>query len=481
MLSYSPRSQLQLRARAALELQRRGGDVAASDVPAPQFRGGAQTAQSITAPAWMLSGPSETGKTWGTLWRLDSECRRVAGGQFTLIRKTRTTISSTVLVTFLRIQELREQRGETPAAAYGGGNPEWFTYPNGTRLWIGGMDDPSKILSGERDGIYVNQAEELTEDDWETLSTRATGRGAKTDTPMLFGDCNPGPADHWIIRRRDSGALTFLESTHRDNPSLYTDAGALTPQGERSMAVLRRLTGVRKLRLADGLWVGAEGQFFEQWDEAIHVREPVDYFVIPADWPVWGAFDYGFSHNTAFGVYTRHDGTVEKLGEHVANKLLPSQNADAMDALLVRIGIPKARLRRIVAGHDAFVSKGDSEGKTIADQYKALGYTFVPAQIDRINGAAQLLTRLGNQATDPPTPATLRIWRRCTRAIVTIPAMVHDPHRPEDVLKVDAQADGTGGDDAYDETRYGLMDAQPSVGQAAVGPPRPQTQTYKPR
>lgn len=35
--------------------------------------------------------------------------------------------------------------------------------------------------------------------------------------------------------------------------------------------------------------------------------------------------------------------------------------------------------------------------------------------------------------------------------------MQHDPHRPEDVLKVDVDEDGNGGDDPYDTVRYGLM------------------------
>ena len=35
--------------------------------------------------------------------------------------------------------------------------------------------------------------------------------------------------------------------------------------------------------------------------------------------------------------------------------------------------------------------------------------------------------------------------------------MQHDPRRPEDVLKVDSDSSGDGGDDAYDMLRYGLM------------------------
>ncbi len=44
--------------------------------------------------------------------------------------------------------------------------------------------------------------------------------------------------------------------------------------------------------------------------------------------------------------------------------------------------------------------------------------------------------------------------RRCGRLIETLPALQHDPNRPEDVLKVDADEDGVGGDDAADALRY---------------------------
>ena len=37
---------------------------------------------------------------------------------------------------------------------------------------------------------------------------------------------------------------------------------------------------------------------------------------------------------------------------------------------------------------------------------------------------------------------------------LTLPLLQHDPHRSEDVLKVDVAADGSGGDDAADALRY---------------------------
>ena len=37
---------------------------------------------------------------------------------------------------------------------------------------------------------------------------------------------------------------------------------------------------------------------------------------------------------------------------------------------------------------------------------------------------------------------------------VCLPSLQHDPNRPEDVLKVDADEDGVGGDDTADCLRY---------------------------
>jgi hypothetical protein len=445
----------------ALEEQSRRQQSAEVNVGAkcPSFRGAALEIQSYRGHEWILSGPAETGKTVSTLWLLDSLLRETPRANAILARKLQVSIWGTVLVTFKRIQALREAMGEEPASAYGGEKPEWYVYPNGAKLWIGGLDNPNKILSGERDWIYVNQAEELTLNDWEVLLTRCTGRGAQTKTPMLFGDCNPGAADHWILKRE---GLQLFHSRHVDNPTLYDDDGNMTEQGTRSLAALASLTGIRKARLCDGKWVGAEGLYFEEFDETIHVIEP---FEVPADWPVWGAFDYGFAHPTAFGLFTEdNDGVIYILGEHVQNKWLPPLHCRAIRELMKICKVHPDRVRQIVAGHDCFNQRGSSDGKTIAEQYQdaldpengePIGLTMERADNDRLNGAAEMLGRLGNAELE--IKPTLYFVSRCTRTISAMTRMVHDPHRPEDVLKVNADQNGEGGDDAYDCARYGVM------------------------
>lgn len=268
----------------ALSLRRRQQQ-AGVEIKAPIFRGAAQEAQTTTAYEWITAGPAETGKTFSALWRLDRLLSTTPQSNYALVRKVGADIGPTVLRTYQRVMALSGS-GATP---YGGAHPQWYDYPNGARLWVGGMDRPGKVLSGERDGIYVNQAEELTLEDWETLSTRVTGRGAVTDHPMIFGDCNPGPPNHWIINRP---SLKVLYSKHEDNPSLYDDAGTLTEQGVRSMRMLDNLTGMRYKRLRQGLWVAAEGTVYD-FDRGIHL---IDRFPIPASWRRVCSIDFGHTN-----------------------------------------------------------------------------------------------------------------------------------------------------------------------------------------
>lgn len=435
----------------------------------PVFRGSGLEIQTYRGAEWVIAGPAETGKTWAAVWLLDSLLRQTPKAQGVLARKMLASIWGTVLVTYKRIQDLRVALGDDPVDAYGGEKPEWYTYSNGARLWVGGLDNPNKILSGERDFIYINQAEELKLGDWEILLTRCTGRGAVTKTPMLFGDCNPAAEDHWIIKR---AGLQVFPSFHKDNPSLFDDEGNLTEQGERTMSRLSTLTGVRKARLYEGKWVGVEGLYFEVWDDEKHTCER---FKIPDDWPIWGALDYGFSHPTAFGLFTQDDdGVIYLIGEHVQHKWLPPQHCRAIRRLCQRLGIDIERLRHIYAGHDIFQVRGDSRGKTISQQYREamdietndpIGLKMQHANVARIPGAALLLELLGNPTLG--MAPKIQFFKDCPRTINTMQRMVVDKDDPEDVLKVDADNDGQGGDDCYDMLRYGTLSRNRRVLRAA--------------
>src|SRR5436189_243659 len=95
---------------------------------------------------------------------------------------------------------------------------------------------------------------------------------------------------------------------------------------------------------------------------------------------------------------------------------------------------------------------GSRRGRTVAAKYGKLGMNLRSANMDRVNGWAEILHRLGD--VDAGIRPTLFIHRRCARLVECLPSLQHDPNRPEDGLKVDADEEGVGGDDAADALRY---------------------------
>lgn len=251
-------------------------------------RGAAKTLWQSRDFETVIAGPAETGKTWGCLQYGDALLWKYPGAQGVIARKEYSTLIGSAVRTYKRILGPK-----SPVLPYGGEQPQWFDYPNGSRMWLAGLDRPGKALSSERDFIYVNQVEETALEDWETLTTRATGRGAVMPYTRVFGDANPGVPNHWIIQRSRAGRLRLLESRHIDNPTLYTDAGELTEQGRRTMDVLDALTGVRRLRLRDGKWAQVEGAVYEGYDTAVHLIDP---FPIPASWRRIRSIDFGYTN-----------------------------------------------------------------------------------------------------------------------------------------------------------------------------------------
>lgn len=211
-----------------------------------------------------------------------------------IVRKTRKSMTGTALVTYeKKLFQHPPNSAESPIKTYGGERVEWYEYPNGSRLVTGGMDNPQKTLSSEYDFVYVNQAEELTADEWQALTRAASGRAGNAPYSQVFGDVNPGPPGHWILHRE---RINLIESRHEDNPTIFErDAdGRLTgnyaPGGEARIATLDAMTGTRYKRGRLGLWVAAEGQVYE-YDPAIHEIDPRP---IPDDWPRYRVIDFGY-------------------------------------------------------------------------------------------------------------------------------------------------------------------------------------------
>lgn len=300
-----------------------------------QFYGGGRQLWDLVLngePQVMIHGPAETGKSIASLALMDYLCWQNPGIQASLIRKVAADLPGTVLKSYEgKILKMPQGESDSPYGVHkhGGEHPVWYRYPNGSQIWVGGMDHPGKILSGERDLVLVNQCEELEMNDWETISTRTTGRAGVLRPGRLIGDCNPGPSTHWIIALAEAGVLKMVKSVHQDNPSLFDpETGQITDQGKLSMVALDRLTGVRYKRLRKGLWVAAEGVVYETYDPTTHIRQnpvgAIQYYVAGVDW--------GFTNPGVIQVWgVDGDGRMYRFEEvYQTGKLVAaSQEADA--------------------------------------------------------------------------------------------------------------------------------------------------------
>lgn len=309
--------------------------------------GAARQLWELTIQQVMISGPSETGKSRAALELLDRLMWKYPGAQGAIIRKTYQDTIATILPTF-------EKRVIAPALGVsirkaGGSRPTWYEYSNGSRVWVAGMDKPSRALSSERDIIFVNQAEELTVEEWETLRTRCTGRAGNVPYGQLIGDCNPAAPTHWIKKAADEGRLKMLESRHRDNPTLYNPhTGELTEAGKRTLAVLEGLTGVRKKRLCDGIWAAAEGMVYEEvWDPDIHL---VNRRVIPTAWPRYWVVDFGYTNPFCWKAFAQDpDGRLIRYRE----VYYTGRTVEEHLATILRVTLNEPRPQAIICDHDA--------------------------------------------------------------------------------------------------------------------------------
>jgi phage terminase large subunit len=110
-----------------------------------------------------------------------------------IVRKTRTSLTESALVTF-EDKVLPEHSRLTEGAQRR--LRQSYSYPNGSNIVVGGLDDSQRVMSTEYDMIYVMEAIEATENDWENLTTRL--RNGVMPYQQIIADTNPDAPTHWL-------------------------------------------------------------------------------------------------------------------------------------------------------------------------------------------------------------------------------------------------------------------------------------------
>ena len=154
-------------------------------------------------------GGTRSGKTYNILlWIIFYYCGRNQNKTITIARKTFPAVRSSVMRDFLDILKSADLYREEN---HNKSNSEYIL--NGNLVEFISMDQPQKIRGRKRDLAFLNEANELTYEDWQQIVFRTSGR--------IILDYNPSDTFHWIYDRvipRDDAA--FYQTTYRDNPFL---------------------------------------------------------------------------------------------------------------------------------------------------------------------------------------------------------------------------------------------------------------------
>lgn len=345
--------------------------------------GAAATLFSSRVAEVLLSGPAGTGKSRACLEKVHLMALLNPGMRGLLVRKTMVSLGSTGLVTW-REHVAAESIAIGDVVWYGGSQQEAaaYRYSNGSAVVVGGMDKATKIMSSEYDVVYVQEATELTLNDWEAITTRL--RNGKISFQQLLADCNPSTPTHWLKQRSDRGDTLMLESRHEDNPVLFQPDGTLTPAGRDYVGKLDKLTGVRFHRLRHGRWVAAEGLIYEEWDPAVHL---VDRFEIPDTWTRWWSVDFGYTNPFVCQFWAEDpDGRLWLYREIYFTRRLVEDHARQILSIVAPGGKwIEPRPRAIICDHDA-------EDRATLERH--LGMSTVAARKTVSDGLQAVQTRL---------------------------------------------------------------------------------------
>lgn len=332
----------------------------------------------------LFSGAVRTGKSLALLNKLYVLAWRYPGMRGLIVRKTRASLTETGLVTW---ETEVVPQGSALLSGASRQTRQSYLFPNGSTVVIGGMDKAEKIMSSQYDFVFVQEATELDETDWEALTTRLSH--GVTPYQQICGDCNPSSPTHWLKLRESKGILKIHQSRFEDNPRFYDSVGVITDFGREYLDGLKRsLSGVRFERLYLGQWAASEGMVYQDaWDRQAHI---IDRFDIPTGWARYWSIDFGYTNPFVWQCWAQDgDGRLYLYREIYRTQRLVEDHAKRILELTAREPKPLA----VVCDHDA-------EGRATLERY--LGMRTTPAHKAVSDGIQAVAARLRRAGDDKP-------------------------------------------------------------------------------
>ena len=396
------------------------------------------------------------GKSWSGRRKSVMLCMNYDGLRGLILRRTMPE---------LRNNHITPLRQELHGYAKYNQDERAFLFPNGSRLMLGYCDNEGDLWQyqgQEFDFIIFEEATHFPEE-WITFICTSL-RTTRTDfKPRVYYTTNPGGVGHEFIKR------IFIDRNYKENenPDDYVfiqasvyDNKVLMEANPEYIDMLKALPEHKRKAHLDGCWDVYEGQVFEEFRndsshyfdrQWTHVIEPFD---IPKEWKIWRSFDFGYSKPFSCAWWAvDYDGRLYRILElYGCVKNEPDTGVkwspDEIFKEIARIENEHVWLKgKQIYGVADPAIWDKSHGISIAETGEKYGVYFDKGDNKRIAGWMQVHYRLQFDENGIPM---MYIFKNCKAFIRTIPLLMYDDHKPEEV---DTKLE----DHVADECRYLCM------------------------
>ena len=403
----------------------------------------------------IFGGARGGGKSWVVRCKAIILALFWAGIKIMIVRKTYPELTANhikPLKATLRIG----QKGSI--AKYNDSKKE-ITFKNGSTILFGYCDsdkDIDRYQGTEVDVLFIDEATHHSEEIIKKFM--ACVRGVNPFPKRIYLTCNPGGKGHGYIKRIGIDRI-YEEGENPDDyvfiQSLVTDNEALMREQPDYIKQLEALPPKLKQAWLEGRWDVFEGVFFEEFrttpdpqachdsgittEEALeehrytHVIKPFD---IPKHWKIYRSYDFGYGKPFSICWYAvDEDGCAYHILELYGCTQTPNEGvkwsaSQQFDKVCeIEREHPWLKGKKIQGVADPSIWDG-SKGISVAEEADNHQLWFEKGINDRIAGWMQMHERF---KFDENGKAMLYIFENCKHAIRTIPLMMYDEHKPEDL------------------------------------------------
>ena len=236
-----------------------------------------------------------------------------------------------------------------------------ITFPNGSKLYFGALDELSKVRSINADMIYIEQAEELTSPEFYIELMLRLGRGAASKRKGGFSQMllvvQPESEEHWIYKRYHEFTDATVEFERKkqeaiseglvDYPSYEEILGKI--QERRKTAHFHYSENLKLPKFQRDYYDNLKNEDYElwlrysagQWGKLTDVIYPnYDTVVVRNNFDFYSfGVDFGFNNPSCFLLIGWYDDECYVLDEVYEAKLLNSELIEKCEAMINENGL----------------------------------------------------------------------------------------------------------------------------------------------